>query len=109
MRLLTELSERSERGDGLRVRVLENSGLCGGMRRDLNLLREIVETAAAKLRADNLEDTLSSVLRMEKWRKTGKKRADGVHGNRAAVDDRGPRAGTHREEQRHPAAGTALR
>ena len=77
MRLLTELSERSERGDGLRVRVLENSGLCGGMRRDLNLLREIVETAAAKLRADNLEDTLSSVLRMEKWRKTGKKRADG--------------------------------
>ena len=35
MRVLTEMSERSERGDGLRVRVLESSGLCGGTRRDL--------------------------------------------------------------------------
>ena len=76
MRLLTELSERDERGDGLRIQVLENSGLCGGTRRDMNLLREIVSTAAAKLRADNLEDELKGILHMEKWRDTQKKRAD---------------------------------
>ena len=77
-RQLTLLSEVGERGDHLRVRLLENSGLLGGTRRDLNILREIVEGAAGKLKAESLEEELARVLGMDKY------------GN--------PRHGTHRAD-----------
>ena len=74
--LMTELSDRTEKGAELRIRILENSGLCGGPRRDMNILREIVHKAADKLRADNLETGLKTELGMDAYAEGSGGRAD---------------------------------
>ena len=74
LRLMTEISER---GDTLKMRILENSGLQGGTRRDFNMLAEIVRSAARKLRADNLEETLATKLQLLKPDRNDAPRADG--------------------------------
>ena len=64
--LLGCILENNERGRSIRMRILRNSGLKTESERHMDVLYSTVERAAAKLRADNLEEQLAALLKMDR-------------------------------------------
>ena len=77
-RLLDGLSDDEGRGEAIRLRLLEKSGLRAGPERDVNILRNTVEYTATLLREDGLEDGLRTRLGMTNLAppRKGRMRAD---------------------------------
>ena len=73
--LLGCILENNERGRAIRMRILRNSGLKTESERHMDVLYATVERAAAKLKADALEEDLASLLGMD--RTTGTKGEQG--------------------------------
>ena len=64
--LLGCILENTERGRSIRMRILQNSGLKTESERHMDVLYSTVERAAGKLRADNLEEQLAALLKMDR-------------------------------------------
>ena len=77
-RLLQQLDLDMDGGKRVLLNILENSGLTIGPKRDMNILQNTVEAAAALLRNDELEGPLGRELGMARLRpaEKGKARAD---------------------------------
>ena len=77
-RLLWQLDLDTDGGRRVLLNILENSGLTTGPKRDMNILQNTVEAAAALLRNDELEGPLGRELGMARLRpaEKGKARAD---------------------------------
>ncbi|MCY4658969.1 MAG: hypothetical protein OXF93_04030 [Acidobacteria bacterium] len=64
--LLGCILENNERGRSIRMRVLRNSGLKTESERHMDVLYSTVERAAGKLKADDLEEQLAALLKMDR-------------------------------------------
>ena len=64
--LLGCILENNERGRSIRMRILRNSGLKTESERHMDVLYSTVERAAGKLKADNLEEQLAALLKMDR-------------------------------------------
>ena len=64
--LLGCILENSERGRSIRMRILRNSGLKTESERHMDVLYSTVERAAGKLKADDLEEQLAALLKMDR-------------------------------------------
>ena len=64
--LLGCILENNERGQAIRVRLLRNSGLKTEADRHMDVLYSTVERAARKLKADDLEERLAALLKMDR-------------------------------------------
>ena len=64
--LLGCILENNERGRSIRMRILRNSGLKTESERHMDVLYSTVERAAAKLKADDLEEQLAAFLKMDR-------------------------------------------
>ena len=58
--------ENTARGRSIRMRILRNSGLKTQSERHMDVLYSTVERAAGKLKADNLEEQLAALLKMDR-------------------------------------------
>ena len=58
--------ENTARGRSIRMRILKNSGLKTEPERHLDVLYSTVERAAGKLKADDLEEQLAALLKMDR-------------------------------------------
>ena len=58
--------ENNARGRSIRMRILRNSGLKTKSERHMDVLYSTVERAAGKLKADNLEEQLAALLKMDR-------------------------------------------
>lgn len=78
LRLVHAVEAEGLQADAIRLNVLEKSGLMPGPERDVNVLRETVERAAAALRDDSLETALKEQLEMTRLKQEeGNSAADG--------------------------------
>ena len=64
--LLGCILENNERGRSIRMRILRNSGLKTESERHMDVLYSTVDRAASKLKADNLEEQLAALLKMDR-------------------------------------------
>ena len=64
--LLGCILENNERGRSIRMRILRNSGLKTESERHMDVLYSTVERAAGKLKADDLEEQLAALLKMDR-------------------------------------------
>ena len=64
--LLGCILENNERGQSIRMRILRNSGLKTESERHMDVLYSTVERAAGKLKADDLEEQLAALLKMDR-------------------------------------------